>query len=330
MMHLNARRIIAEVGFILTCLFTSTAFAFYMDEPKKYEAKVTEQGKAPADEFLSFKPYEINSIMFKHSSGDENASEIKISMRYYFKRIKQDEAEPDALADIYGFNTFFSYTTKLDFYWLLKDTRPSGPVISRFHNPAMHFVTDTPNAKFWSSIDFGIEHISNGQALDVDNNQAMIATAYQSRNHVVMDNISRVGQTIGLTIEARPKLSLVNNDEMFFKLYAIRCGQEANVTWGPYANSGVNFNDFQLARIQWKAPIDHLLGTHKRAVFDAEMNIGRKGLAGDSWNFLLRMNPADVLWQIPLAISMHRGPMNNLSDYTQNQNTFAIGATFTY
>ncbi len=281
-----------------------------------------------ASEF--FAPYEVNSFMFKKTSGDDLSSEINISMRYFFKSQDKNARK----ATIFGFNPFFSYTGKYDFYWWpIRDTRPSSPVISRYQNPALHFRFQFQDNGYFRAGDWGdiaLEHISNGQALTAKDNRTTVLNAYQTHNNAVMDSISRAGAMLGLTLEARKMLTPMS--DLTIKWYVYRYAQEADVFWGRFANRSVNYNDFQRIKIQWRIKYDGFCWTELPWQFSAEANIGSLGFSEDSWNFLLNtpFKFPRTDYEIPLAFSAHRGPLNTLSDYTRPQNTFAVGLTFAY
>ena len=227
--------------------------------------------------------------------------------------------------ELLQFQPFFSYTGRFDFYWLGQNTRPSGPVISRFQNPALHF-RRFDQTGWW---DAAVEHISNGQPLDADKNRQLVLRAYQVQDRSTMDSISRTAATLALTLERNTELPFRPfglSNELNVKWYAKRFGQEADVFWGPHANENLDFNDFQIARIQWKLKLEDGSTSGKRLPrqFFAEMNVGAKGLSEDSWNFGL-ICPIGVF---PLAFAVHRGPMNNMSDYAKSQNSVAIGFAF--
>ncbi len=303
--------------------FTFNVYAFYATPPENIPA--SEKGK-----FNSLIPYEQNSILFKSTENDNNATEINISMRYNFRA-----NDGNATASFHGFNPFFSYTSKSDFYWMLQDTRSSAPIISRYQNHAFHFRFDKVEGdnsqwlgKYWNWFDVGIEHISNGQAFTAQLNKQATINAYNSNDRTLLDSISRADATVVLTAEVSKQLVWFHRTDINVKLFAKRWGQEADVYWGPYANQDVNFNDFQLVRIQTATPLESLC-VHCR--FNAEWTLGAKGLATDSWNFMLDL-PVMMFdnYTVPMSITAHRGPMNNLSNYTDSQNTLAIGFNFSY
>lgn len=320
---------------LLTSLAANQAQAFYAQSaaPEKQD----ERCKGVDQDDISshyFAPYEVNSFMLKETSGDDPASEINVSLRYYF--ISQTETGDNCKtyhkAMFIGANPFFSYTGKYDFYWWpVRETRPSAPVISRYQNPAVHLRYNVKPDYFlpagsWG--DIGLEHISNGQALTALNNQATIRNAYLNNDNAVMDSISRVGAMAALTLEGNIRLG--DNSDFALKWYAHRFRQEADVYWGPYANQGVDFNSFQRVKAQWRIKYNGLNLTRLPWQFSAELNVGALGLSEDSWNFMLNTPFRIDDYEIPLAFTAHRGPMNNLSDYTRAQNTFAFGFAFAY
>jgi hypothetical protein len=291
--------------------------------------------KIKSDQY--FGSYEQNSFMFKHTSGDDNSTELDVSLKYYFKSGTGRKASILKFNQFNGFNPFFSYTSKNDFYWTLIEgaTRPSAPVISRYQNPALHFQYLFQNAKDW--IDVGLEHISNGQALTAKDNKALIQNAYQTNNNAVLDSVSRVNAMVALTIEGRKTIG--NNSDLIGKVYAYRDGQEADVYWGKFANQKVDFNDFQLIKIQWRTLFDNIINDKGDPwQFAAEMNLGYLGVTESSWNFIIN-TPIDFdtsipiisgSYRIPLAFAVHHGPMNNMSDYTRSQDTYSIGVSFSF
>ncbi len=316
---LRLSRVESALVFLFACAFPFSSHAFQaMDVESKKEAS----------DF--FAPYEVNSFMFKKTSGDNLSSEINISMRYFFKSQGGTKAN---LFDA-GLNPFFSYTGKYDFYWVpFRETRLSSPVISRYQNPALHLRYQLPDSHYFRAgdwADIGMEHISNGQSLTANENKAAILNAYQTHNNAVMDSISRVGAMAAVTLEGRK--ALTDRSDLTIKWYVYRYAQEADVFWGRFANRSVDFNDFQRVKIQWRIKYDGFGWTDLPWQFSAEANIGSLGFSEDSWNFLLNtpFRFPRTNYEIPLAFSAHRGPMNNLSDYTRPQNTLAVGFTFAY
>lgn len=287
-----------------------------------------------------FAPHEVNSFMFKETGDDEDSSEINISLRYYFhsqlKAVKDAQSSGKKKdcksvkyerANIRGFNPFFSYTAKFDFYWIPSGaTRPSGPIVSRYQNPALHFRYQRAKANNW--LDMSFEHISNGQSLVAKDNITLIQLAYMNNNHTIMDSISRVNASIALAFEASK--SIGNSNVVSLKWYAHRVGQEADIYWGDYAYREVDFDDFQTFKLQWQNRFNSPFNSALPWQFNVEMNIGRLGIEESSWNLMLNTPFFISAYRLPLAFTLHRGPMNNMSDYTRHQNTFAVGFTFAY
>ncbi len=282
-----------------------------------------------------FGPYEVNSFLVKHSSGDDTATEVNVSMRYYFK-----DSSDAARATILGFEPFLAYTAKADFYWFGSATRDSAPVISRYQNPGIHFRRNSQDIARLDWFDIAIEHFSNGQSLDASKNEQLVLDAYQTGDQSVMDSISRVAAAAAITTQLHWKFSLpVINKESHIDLkwYIKRFDQEADVFWGPHASEDLDFNDFQIIRLQWVLALRDRPFFSDKAYkglpirFYSEVNMGSKGLSEDSWNFMLNL-PTHIpyLGVIPFAITGHLGPINNMSDYTRSQNSVAGGIALVY
>ena len=212
---------------------------------------------------------------------------------------------------------------------MLSDTRFSAPVVSRLQNPAFHFLRENEkpsaqdNGYHWNWYDFAIEHISNGQATDANASKQAIITAYNTGdpNHL-MDTISRADAMAAFTLDTDAKMPSINvpllrEDDLRLKLFIHRWDQEAEVYWGPYANSSVNFNYLQIVQAQWRTVLYSDKSGKYKGQFNAEMTMGSMGLATDSWNFMLNLPFKIYNFTFPLSISAHRGPMNNMSDYTR-------------
>ncbi|NOT97665.1 MAG: hypothetical protein HOO97_01025, partial [Sideroxydans sp.] len=304
-----------------------------------------------ASDNMHFKPYEYNGIFLKHPIGHDHASlEIDVSGRYFFK----DENTNDS--NLLGFNPFFSYTAKSDFFYTpFHDTRPSGPVISRYQNPALHFKYVHGNSGLpnilkaidtlpieWA--DIGIEHISNGQTLDAydDNNRATILAAVAEKNYTVLDSISRTSASIALTLSGNYKLKPIEfinkiglsddnyQNEVTGKVF-FRHGQESKVFWGRYANNDVNYNTFQLVQLQWKIFLGATKSKNMPKQLTIGANFGNTWLADKSLDLMLNLPcHTPVFGTVPFTISSHIGPMSNLSNYSEKENTILFGLAFAY
>lgn len=321
-----------------------------------------DSGRRYEDSSDFFAPYELNSFLIKKTGGGVGlSSEINISVRYFFKsQVEQAPAPapaarasgPDSVPDLNissadengcpppparyvratvgRFNPFFSYTARYDFFWVpVRETRPSAPVVSRYQNPALHLRYAIPGKGPDDWGDVGLEHISNGQALTAKDNIPQLQQAYTSRNYPLLDSVSRTDAMFALTLEGSHQID--DNNVVALKLFLMRTGQEADVYWGKYANTDVNYNDFQLARFQWRFKFHAPQASVQLPwQFGAEMTVGRYGMPEASWNFQLETPVSIFSYHIPLAFTMHRGPMNTLATYTLHQNSFAAGFTFAY
>lgn len=335
--------------------FASEAYQYapnYKNQNKTHEGgEVGVMTEQPAHgENPRFVPYETNTAVGQHTWGDENSIDVNYSFRYYIYR-------PDNDTPVDRLGLFFSYTGEFDFY---AHTRESSPVVNRFSNPAFHYrllkqKCITIFCPRW--VDLAIEHFSNGQTLDAKANQATLQDAYNNDEHKIFDSISRAGAQYALTGEVKYPIKLDKPwknfgytiiptiNELYLK-GLIRFEQDAGVYWGPYANSNVDFNDFQSVIVTWRS----IYGEKKHAsdtpvYVQLAWSIGLMGLATDSMNVLVsipfRFDKAHHFFcqdewlikpgtTIPFAVTAHFGPMNTLSNYTQTQRSIGVGLSFDY
>lgn len=327
-----------------------------------------------------FQPYETNAAFFKFPKyNDANSLEINISQRYFFRNDQQSDngtqepsirsfnfpASQEWLHDI---NLYFSFTGRFDFFWspFGDIERDSKPVISRFENPAFHIlrrtnkVRATPEKRLaglqW--FDLGIEHMSNGQSIDANDPviKPIIQQAYLERDndpsaYKVLDSISRTNATIALTAEAAWNGIIYPNnasDSLFAKII-LRSGQEADVYWGRYANTDVDFDDYHLFRLQYTKIFPdskskknnivpeigfELIGGKKMFEYlnDNILHSGHDDThREDAWNIHV-VYPVNLYWfgYIPLAFKVHYGPMDNISLYTTHVKHYSVGVAFSY
>lgn len=94
--------------------------------------------------------------------------------------------------------------------------------------------------------------------------------------------------------------------------------QDSAVTWGPLANSGRKFSDYDRLQLHawWRFS--------RELQFEVNWRLGDRGLATDSWTLGAEFS----LGSVPLYSRLHRGPMNTLSNYTQRQDSIGIGIRF--
>jgi outer membrane phospholipase A len=223
---------------------------------------------------------------------------------------------------------YVSYTGEFDFY---RGSRPSGPVINRLSNPALHWswalrkFLDDPADKSKvaeaDAIDVGLEHESNGQVGEVTGagDSATAQRVYAERGRPYFDQISRGSNFVSISARvSETPIGLPVSVQAKLRLYM---GQDSDVTWGSLAGQGLKLSDYHRASVRISKAFDKL------GLFEVQWTLGDKGLKTDSfevgWQWLDKTGR-----QIPLYVRLHRGPLNTLSNYTQRQDSVGVGVRF--
>ncbi len=218
---------------------------------------------------------------------------------------------------------YFGYTAEFDFY---AGTRPSGPVIGRVNAPGI-FVR-LPAKDFlggvWKKTDgleIGLQHRSDGQATEVTNvRDARIANEqYAAGNRAFFDTVSRGANFLLIAVDKElppPPIGQSLTVRAKARLYLGQ--QDSDITWGPLANNGRRFSDYDRLQLHawWR------LG--EQTQFDLDWRLGDRGLATDSWT----LGAEFAVGTLPLYVRFHRGPMNTLSNYAQRQDSIGVGIRF--
>jgi hypothetical protein len=254
-------------------------------------------------------PFESSHIIFQRAQHDEVALNAKYSFRYAIassepRHMPCRGASPDAVADGDCREWFFAYNGEFDFY---AGTRPSGPVINRVSNPSGHFRWRDREGSYF---DFGVEHRSNGQILE-PNDQSVrndAARAYAIGDHAYFDAMSRGSNFASLELHKRMKGMRYTSTAKFYFT------QDGEVTWGPDASAKPKLSHYDLIRLQARTEIGRL-------DFGIEWMIGSKGMRTDSW----KADASFVLWGLPWYVRYHNGPMRTLANYTVAQRAIGFG-----
>jgi hypothetical protein len=190
-------------------------------------------GNLEAGDGSRFGAFEDNFVLLRHrmqnngwAESDETAMRGHFSLRY-------------ALFGRRDVSAFFSYTGEFDFY---RGTRPSGPVINRLSNPALHWSwalrkfrhgeAELAQVEEQDSVDVGIEHASNGQVGEVTSaaDAAVAQRVYGERGRAYFDQISRGSNFLSLSTRVSETLTgLPVSVQAKLRLYL---GQSSEVTWG--------------------------------------------------------------------------------------------------
>jgi hypothetical protein len=280
-------------------------FGFHEENFFVYQ-QMRNRGWAENDEWAIRGHYSVKFRVFR--------SDIEGSAHDTFEARKKDCEIQDA-------ELFISYTGEFDFYM---GTRPSGPVINRLSNPALHYrLPTTMPAQLGGRrgcIDVGLEHRSDGQVGEVTSpGEATVARrAYDVKARPFFDQISRSSDYVSLTGELYEGfgirgLALRSKVKLYWR-------KDSEITWGPLAGKGHSIASYDRVSVLARYMIKDY------GAFELQWTIGDKGLKTDSF---------DVGWQttegaiIPLYVRAHIGPMNTLSNYTQRQGSIGVGLKFT-
>lgn len=289
-----------------------------------------------------FQPYGTNYAIIQATDGDERAIEVGYSFKYiiYNCELWGKETAVEEFLSCPSNNKarfFFSYTGEFDFYM---GTRDSGPVINRVSNPAFHlkFVDTDETNPIIDWIDFGIEHRSNGQVVDanlVDNTpgsptfgQTLTQIQFNQGDHKYFDTISRganyLSAAIGFDTEKYGDLSLS------VKAYLTN---DSNITWGPLAGTDTSIRDYDILNINYAYKQTTPWNSVPEITYTLEYVVGKEGFDTDSADigiiFPLKFEGLNG-WRIPWYLRMHIGPMDRLSDYTQERNSIGFGTAFSF
>lgn len=313
-----------------------------------------------------FVPYETNFMLGAQwstpESGkrDDRAVEVGFSFKYILYNCTLNEND-DRVCDKYDdlFELSLSYTGEFDFYL---GTRSSGPVINRISNPALNLrwkVRSILNKLVTlNELGISLEHRSNGQVVDVDKvdedpasatfGQFLTQIALDNQDSEYFDSLSRGANYINLSTRFSfgkdssmnrynskesncDKIILCANFLVSTKIYF--SDDSSNITWGKLAGSNTSFEDYDIARI--KVSDTFKISKFPVTTFEVDYTFGKELGKTDSVdvNLIFEIN-LEVLriggWNIPLLFRYHKGPMDRLSDYTNDYESFGIGLMFSY
>lgn len=281
-------------------------------------------------------PYNISSAAWTWTEHDEQALEVNYSFKYLLTRpdcsIESGDEKQACLSDWpTRRDWYFSYTGKFDFYMA---TRPSGPVINRISNPALHWRIHQP--AWLRSLDFmdvALEHRSNGQVTEYDskdsNGDSVADSRWRGGDYAYFDGISRGANYFSAEIH-----DVWEHNGGKYSYYAggkLYVSDDSQVTWGPLRNAGRRIWDYDVMRLvvahTSKVYPEHWI---KEYEWNVEYTLGAKGLATDSVNASLYFPIVSRRrFYFPINfVKIHLGPMTELSNYTEPQNSISLGIKF--
>ncbi len=320
--------------------------------------------KAAADELFGvtdrLQPFGTNYVLSQRTDDDDGSLEATYAFRFMFTGENLDEssrwAEPLAPCESWRecTTTYFKYRGLFDFYF---GTRRSGPVIHRINNPALearrYFNRPLLSSLYVRHVSVSVEHLSNGQDTDVSDGEdpddffglrgAALAQRFFERNpnSAFFDTISREVDFVGLSGAFRlgPDAARYNPStgqcrassacvDLTLRWRPHYIHDDNPVVWGPSPWRTSEMADFDVVKI----------GVAKRWLF-AHGGFGPQGLGIElEWTVGETFNDGDSLdvgvtlpfqfhrkLTLPVYVRWHRGPLNNLSNYSRPQNALGIG-----
>lgn len=334
-------------------------------EARHPESFFTRSQNSHGEEAHRFQPYRANYFLFSPASEyDDDKVSANYSFRYSIFDCRRKNTpiniggcgEPHSYLNTFMPAIFLSYTGAFDFYM---GSRPSGPVVNRVSNPAIHLYSKIRGRRFGADyLELAFEHRSNGQVVEVEKVDAVAQAvfdaeaqmAFDNGNHAFFDTISRESNFFNLTFgidgrdspedEALAGVKISADDwpppyrfnwQLSLKAYT---SQGNVVTWGDMAGEDVDVDDYDLARVS--ASKTYVFGEKgspfNRVTLSAEYTVGDRLFETDSFDvaLVLPYNGAAEQTMIPLVFKLHHGPMETLSDYTKPVTSFGVGLAFWY
>lgn len=220
-------------------------------------------------------------------------------------------------------------------------------------NRVLDFMTHKLVRDSWAIrfIDLGLEHRSNGQTVDAgdtvtdtaspDFGRYLTEIAYANNDHAYFDSLSRSSSYIsiaaqfnlGSNSDSTSCSEADNCAELQFSVKPVYISDEAAITWGPLAGSDTEFADYDRYKLQLrdtfyfrKIPLLKDISPSTRLQYGLDWSFGDRFFATDSFDFSLTV-PLGA-WDVPLYFRWHHGPLQTLSNYTKDQDTYGVGLEF--
>lgn len=286
-----------------------------------------------------FNSFGLNSAtwQFNDSSDDDDALEGNYSFSYTWfdcRRGNENETEDSASFDTclpentVNFASYLSYTGQFDFYM---GTRRSGPVVNRISNPAIHFQWLLSNNDLVINyLDIGIEHRSDGQTAEIHwkNRDGRLRTqiAYETNDYEYFDGLSRGANYISLSLGKNN-----GNDGLSWQISAKHYWhQDSDINWGPLANKGLKFEDYDLINLSINYPVGKSFWIFKDIKLSGQYRFGKEFTDTDSVDVSLLLPIKTERVDLPIFVKAHFGPFETLSNYTNSVTNFGVGLAFSF
>jgi hypothetical protein len=218
---------------------------------------------------------------------------------------------------------FVSYTSRFDFYL---GSRDSGPVINRLSNPGLHLRLPVGlhdnGAQRRDAWQISFEHMSDGQVVEPvthDGDRLRAQRAYERGDRHFFDTISRGMNFVAIQGEWVWKVR--GADAVFDVRAKVKhyVSSDSEITWGPLAGQALKFADYERLKVRAGLFLRHW------GRFELTSQIGDRGFKHASHTLGWQSDT-----ELPVYVQAHFGPMNTLSNYTQQQDSIGIGLRLAY
>lgn len=304
-----------------------------------------------------FTPFEPSFILPSQKATDfqgtkdENAIEAHYSFQYIvFNCNYAFDPSNNCTKKKDTFELSLSYTGEFDFYM---GSRESGPVINRISNPALNLSWKTKEdhwkSKYFSlsKLGFSFEHRSNGQVVNANKKETDINStdygkyltqiAYENGDHEYFDALSRGANYLTLKSKFHAGNGSDSKDMCdtrflcadFWLSYKVYITNDSNITWGALAGSNTSIKDYDIVRLIVSDTFE-FPGTKYQMTLEVDYTVGDQLEKTDSYDINIITPVSFGGLNIPILFRYHNGPMDRLSDYTREYETFGVGLIFNH
>lgn len=328
------KKFVGPILVLLGCFFSSEGNAIPNTE-QQLKSKASKDGDVLLPGTDRFGPFEPNYVICKFVSGFDNSINLHYSFYYIFHKGRLGKV-------------FLKYTGEFDFYALVpiaEGHRNSSPVINRISNPGIHYRTSEfcgdQNESPLKWIGVGIEHLSNGQVVDVSdtlNGGYITQSEFENGNEEYFDFLSRGSDYISAEFFLKwgkfddALFSDSHQEEHSLSLWTrAKCfySNSSNIMWGELAHSDTSIEDYDIARFVLTQNNKYPNSWLAELQFGLEYTIGKKCFQTDSLDITIL---AKIKWnekfRTPFYLRAHAGPSDVFSDYTRVRNSWGFGLLF--
>lgn len=179
-------------------------------------------------------------------------------------------------------------------------------------------------------MDIGVEHRSDGQTTEINwigrNGKLRAQEAYKANDYKYFDGISRGANYVNFSIGKNNNIENISW-QISAKYY---WHQDSDINWGPLADKGVQFEDYDLVNISLNYSLGMSFWLFKNEKTSGLYRFGKEFTGANSFDISLLLSLKSERIDLPTFIRDHFGPFDNLSNYTRSVTNFNIGLAFSF